>query len=254
MELQGWVKLHRKLLQTTWFKNPSAAHLAVYCILRAYWEPGKVLWGHEEKMLEPGQFRTGSKVLSAETGLTRSQLRTALKILSTTGFLTNQSTNLGTIITVVKYKDYQILEKTQPTLSPTLDQPLTTNEEVKKLRIKELKKDQKIAQRQKSPTVPVPQSEAIKIYREIFHLNPGRIQVPEIDKVVYTNRELENWQEACHAWAMAGNRPTNIQGILEWYKNGNRSNFKSNNKSKYDHNMDVAKQMIQKAREEKQNG
>jgi hypothetical protein len=94
-------------------------------------------------------------------------------------------------------------------------------------------------------TPAVPQSDAVKIYRDIFKLNPKQIQTEEINITVKDN--LETWAEACRAWAVAGNRPTSVGGILDWFKTGYRSNKPQGFKSKYDENMDAIKRSIQKA-------
>jgi hypothetical protein len=104
-------------------------------------------------------------------------------------------------------------------------QPINLQEEipiVKESIVKEsIVKESKHAQ-EKSPAAS--QSEAVKIYRDIFKLNPKQIQSEEINKIV-SRENLEIWMDACRAWAIAGNRPTSIGGILDWFKNGKRTNF-----------------------------
>ena len=77
--------------------------------------------------------------------------------------------------------------------------------------------------REKSPAPP--QSEAVKIYRDIFKLNPRQVQAEEINATIKGNGDLEAWKEACRAWAMNGNKPTNIRGILDWFKSGCKTNY-----------------------------
>ena len=125
---------------------------------------------------------------------------------------------------------------------------MTTDEEVKKLRSKEVKEKTLKPAPVKSPAVP--QSDAVKIYRDIFKLNPRQIQSEEINTIVKGECDLENWREACRAWAVSGNRPTSIGGILDWYKNGCRSNKPQGFKSKQDENMEAIKRSIIKAETE----
>jgi hypothetical protein len=192
--------------------------------------------------LTPGQFRTGSKILSYETGLTRQCLRTSLKILEKTEFLTIESTRLGSIITVLKYSDYQILQKNQPTnqptpnqpltnLQPTPNQPLTTNEEFKNLRTEEIKdiKDlkPKHARRQKTPTVPQP--ECVAIYRDIFHYNLNPASREEVLSVVGNDGNMELWRSICKEWALRGYNVKNLKGMLDCFRKGKIEDKKNSN-------------------------
>ena len=59
---------------------------------------------------------------------------------------------------------------------------------------------------------------AVQAYREIFHLWPSKAQMRLLAKQVDGDDEaLERWRAACEAWALAGYRPTNVAGILDWY-------------------------------------
>ena len=106
--------------------------------------------------------------------------------------------------------------------------------------------------REKSPATP--QSEAVKIYRDIFKLNPRQVQAEEINATIKGNGDFDAWKEACRAWAVAGNRPTSVGGILDWFKTGCRSNKPQGFKSKHDENMDAIKRSIQKAEVNKNGG
>jgi hypothetical protein len=149
-EQSGWVKLHRKSLNSVWSNKPLISAFAHYCMKRAYWKPSKIYWNGTERELKPGQFYTGRFKLSRETGLSQQNIRTAIQLLTKINFLTIESTNKGSIITLLNYIFYQSNEGEQPTdqpatnQQPTSNQPATnqqptTDEEVKKLRSKEVK-------------------------------------------------------------------------------------------------------------------
>jgi len=53
----------------------------------------------------------------------------------------------------------------------------------------------------------------IRAFYEQHNRYPNREQMAEI---VRLNPPLPDWIRAIHAWAMAGNRPTNVQGMLDW--------------------------------------
>ena len=58
--------------------------------------------------LMPGQLITSQPHLVKETGLTRQNIRTALKKIEKTGEITTKATNQFTIVTVVNWGKYQI--------------------------------------------------------------------------------------------------------------------------------------------------
>lgn len=46
-------------------------------------------------------------------------------------------------------------------------------------------------------------------------------QITTIQEVIGAEADqLEKWREVCHAWAMQANKPNNLTGLLEWFKNG----------------------------------
>ena len=69
----------------------------------ANWEPKK--WKGQN--IERGQFITSFSILSGQTGLSIQNVRTSLEKLESTNELTHKSTNHFTLITVLKYNDYQ---------------------------------------------------------------------------------------------------------------------------------------------------
>lgn len=98
-----WVKNFRKIKEWEWYKKPNMAHLFQHLIREA---------NHKNKSwqgisIKRGQLITGLHSLSAETGLTISQIRTCLKNLEKSGELTNKSTNKYRILTICNYEIYQ---------------------------------------------------------------------------------------------------------------------------------------------------
>jgi hypothetical protein len=214
---------------------------AHYCMKMAYWKPGKIYWQGKEKELQPGQFYTGRIKLSKETGISQQSIRSAIKFLTNVKFLTSESTNKGSIITILNYEYYQSGEDNQPAdqpvsnQQPTSNQPatnqqVTTDEEVKKLRSKELKKDQKHAPRPKPPLMPLP--ECVAIYRDVFHYSLNPTSRAEVESVIGCNGNLSLWREILTGWALRGGNPKNLRGMLECFKAGKiEDKFKEKSKT-----------------------
>jgi hypothetical protein len=100
-------------------------------------------------VVERGQVIFGRKAWSQKLGISERSMRTCLEHLKTTNEVTIKTTNKYSIITVVKYEEYQPYEPepTSETTSnssldrPATDQQPTTPKESKKERIEELKEN-----------------------------------------------------------------------------------------------------------------
>lgn len=101
--MQGWISLHRKLLEWEWYSDTNTKCLFIHCLLKA---------NHREKKwngitVERGQFITGRDKLAQELHMSVRQVRTALDKLKSTNEITIKSTNKYSVITVVNYSEYQ---------------------------------------------------------------------------------------------------------------------------------------------------
>ena len=70
-------------------------------------------------------------MLSTETGLSVQQVRTCLERLKSTNEITINSSRQGTIIQIVKYKDYQVSTNDSTANQPQDNQQVTTNKNIK---------------------------------------------------------------------------------------------------------------------------
>lgn len=100
----SYIKLDRKTLDWEWFTDPTTAHLWVYLLLKA---------NHKRKtwqgvVIDEGCLVSSEAKMVLETGLSRQQVRTALKKLVTTKEITKVSTKTYTLIKVNKWAKYQL--------------------------------------------------------------------------------------------------------------------------------------------------
>jgi hypothetical protein len=125
--MEGWIKLHRKLLEWEWYDEPNTFRLFLHCLLKANHKDKK----YRGDVIKAGTFYTSRDLLSKETGLTGRQVRTSLNRLKTTNELTIESSRKGTVIEVVNYTKYQVddQQNDQQTTKrrPTKGQRATTN-------------------------------------------------------------------------------------------------------------------------------
>lgn len=105
--MPGWILLHRTLLDWEWYDDINTRCLFIHCLLRANYSDSK--WRGED--VKRGSFITSLESLSAETSLTVSQIRTAIRKLEKTGELTSKSQAKSRVVTVIKYDQYQCNDK-----------------------------------------------------------------------------------------------------------------------------------------------
>jgi DNA-binding transcriptional regulator YhcF (GntR family) len=116
--LKGWIKLHRKLLDSEIFYDAELLKVFVWCILKANRKPKEV----NGIKIKTGQFISGRLSASEELYIKPSTVYTRLQKLKALKFISIKSTTKFSIITVLKYKNYQqIDEQPKVTIEKRLD-------------------------------------------------------------------------------------------------------------------------------------
>lgn len=102
-ELNGYIKLYRKLIKWGWYQDSVVKSLFLHCLLMASFKE----FDWMGRNLKAGQFITSRKHLAEDLGFSEMQIRTALKKLESTKEITIETTNRFTIITVINWGLYQ---------------------------------------------------------------------------------------------------------------------------------------------------
>lgn len=140
--LNGFIKLHRKLLTWRWYQDSVVKDVFIHLLLLASFKerPWKAI------IVQEGQAIVSTQKLADDLGFSRQQVRTALKKLKSTNEITIEATNRFTVITIVKWRDYQAEFKTpanESTNSLTNNQPtenqLITNNQPHRKNVKNVK-------------------------------------------------------------------------------------------------------------------
>lgn len=134
--ISDFIVLHRKFMNWEWASSPNMVTVFLHCLLKANYKDGR-FQGVE---VPRGTFVMSQEGFSSECGLTRQQLRTALKKLESTGEISQKTTSRFTLITVCnycKYQDYQPADNQQITNEQPADNQQITTRETKKQRNKE---------------------------------------------------------------------------------------------------------------------
>lgn len=125
---QGWIKLHRQILEWEWYSDNNCFRVFLHLLLKA---------NHKKKRFKGIELKVGSIVtsrdlLARETGLSSQQVRTALNKLISTNEITSVTSSQGTILQIVSYEKYQIATNEITNEQPTSNQQVTTNNNVNK--------------------------------------------------------------------------------------------------------------------------
>ena len=152
--MEGYIKLHRKILENAIFRKPKVSHLFNYCLLRANWSDKTICWNGQPLVVERGSFITGRRQIALETGLSEQNVRYALRTLHQFSMVkrsSDKSTSKFSYLTVCNYNDYQHLEdegNQQSNQQVTSNQPgsnqeVTTDKNKKNNNTKETNKNTK---------------------------------------------------------------------------------------------------------------
>ena len=109
----GWITIHRKLCDTSFYANSRAVHMALHLLLKATHKDRTILVGNYEITLLRGQVLGGIKRLMKELGWHRGQVQRTIYILEASGFLTRYNCPQYSIITLSSYNYYQGIQ-TEP--------------------------------------------------------------------------------------------------------------------------------------------
>lgn len=102
--MEGWIKLHRKMLNWEWMDNPNMVTVFLHCLLNANYEDKE----YKGELIRRGELVTSIRKLAKETGLTVQQARNTLdKLISTQSITKWISPSNHTIIRVTEYEKYQ---------------------------------------------------------------------------------------------------------------------------------------------------
>lgn len=127
----GYILIHRKIINWQWYSNKNDRLLFIHCLISANWKDG---WFNGEK-IPRGSFATGRKKLSQEVGLTEQQTRTSLEHLKSTNEITIKSYSKYSIITINNYDKYQ-LDNQQNNQQITNKQPTNNHNIIKEIKEK----------------------------------------------------------------------------------------------------------------------
>ncbi len=138
-EKNGWVKLHRKMLDNPIIMK-DADHLAVwmYLLLNATHAEYPALFKGKKITLQPGQLITGRKSIASTLCVNESKVRRILDMFESDQQIDRQRSNQNTLISLRNWDKYQLfdqqIDQQMTNERPTDDQRVTTNKKNKNVK------------------------------------------------------------------------------------------------------------------------
>ena|SRR3990167_5855035 len=132
--MEGWIKLHRKLLENLIFNNEKGLKIWIWCLLKANHKVNTFLLGRQKMIIKKGQFVFGSNHSSEELKLAKSTIWYWLEFLEREGQVELKKTNKYTIITMKNWDKYQEVGNKSETNEETNGKQIGTNKNVKNVK------------------------------------------------------------------------------------------------------------------------
>lgn len=109
--MEGWIKLHRKLLSSKIFSNEKILKIWIWCLLKASSQEYETLVGMTNIKLERGQFVFGRKKAAEELKMNENTIYKYMKVLEKEQNINIKSNNKYSIVTIEKWGQYQFNEE-----------------------------------------------------------------------------------------------------------------------------------------------
>ncbi len=110
MDNLGWIKLHRQLKDNPIYKSSTALHCWIECLLRAIHTDDAFFLKRQKMVLKPGQFCMGRDEFGLSIGISGSTAWFWLRQFKLDNMIDIKTSSVGTVVTVLKWKDYQGLD------------------------------------------------------------------------------------------------------------------------------------------------
>ena len=125
----GWIKLHRKILDCfIWQDKPyDKARAWIDLLLIAMHHDKKMLIDDEVVIIQRGSFMTSIVKLADRWGWSRNKVVRYLDMLESEQMLNTKRTPKGTLVTIVKYDDYQLSDVSCESTNESADESQNKN-------------------------------------------------------------------------------------------------------------------------------
>jgi hypothetical protein len=103
----GWIKVHRKMVESAIFKKPDYLQVWLYLLLEVNHKDKKIIWNNSEKVVKKGAGIFSIKSISEVLNIPRTTVQRVIETLKNGHQIKVNSTNKFTEIEIVKWEEYQ---------------------------------------------------------------------------------------------------------------------------------------------------
>jgi hypothetical protein len=249
--MRGWLRLHRCLVSKAIWKSssPQQKTILISILIMANHKAYQWIWKGEKFSVEPGQFISSLASIKelAGKGVSTQHVRTALVLFEKAGFLTNESTKGGRLITIKNWGAYQGIDdkankaanKQLTNSQQTANKQLTPNNNERRKEGKNERIEERIIEGKPSivpegsgtasvkATPPCPHQAIIEIYHEELPSLAGVTKWPEhLQKILRARWREDKSRQSLSWWRdffsfvsksdFLTGRKTDFQADLEW--------------------------------------
>lgn len=109
--MEGWIRVHRKIIDAPWFSKSEYVHLWLYLLLKANHKDQEVFIGNEKVLVKRGQLLTSRHKLSEVVHVQENKIYRILKCFENEHQIEQHKTRKYTVISIVNYDTYQKSEQ-----------------------------------------------------------------------------------------------------------------------------------------------
>ena len=109
--MEGWIRVHRKIIDAPWFNKSEYVHLWLYLLLKANHKDQEVFIGNEKILVKRGQLLTSRHKLSEVVHIQENKIYRILKCFENEHQIEQHKTRKYTVISIVNYDMYQKSEQ-----------------------------------------------------------------------------------------------------------------------------------------------
>lgn len=124
--MEGWIRIHRKITDASWFNKSEYVHLWLYLLLKANHKDQEIFVGNEKVLVKRGQLLTSRHKLSEVVHVQENKIYRILKCFENEHQIEQHKTHKYTLISIVNYDTYQ---KSEQVNEQQMNSKCTTNEQ-----------------------------------------------------------------------------------------------------------------------------
>ena len=112
---QGWIKIHRSLIDKGYYKHSAYVHLWVHLLMLANHAQAEFMWNGKMIKIKSGQFITGRLNLSQDTGIPQTTIERILDVFVNDHQIGQQKTTKYRLITILNWEKFQKVDNKRTT-------------------------------------------------------------------------------------------------------------------------------------------